>query len=228
MALNETAAEVAALIPRFAWHLMDDDQRDDLCRDVILPRYMSDTSDGVALGPTWWAEQIGSTPTTIKFRVRRLKQKASVAATPEAIAKPSEAQKGAVRGAKHSIKKHPELAAKLVDPEVAAAIVADPEANRAISRARQEHDIDRQAVAEVKNPDRKQARQSTEQRDDFYELVRFRNWALQRSEVWRSWGWTEALTNEAIDVIEGLRAALDGLETAADFDRELQQLLQEK
>jgi hypothetical protein len=73
-ALAESAAEVTALIPRHAWSLMDEDQRDALMREVVLPRYMAVTADGVKLGPSWWAGAVGASPAAIKNRVQRLRQ----------------------------------------------------------------------------------------------------------------------------------------------------------
>ena len=120
--LHETAAQVAALIPRWSWQLMDDDQRDDLLQHVVLPRYMSTTSDGTKLTPTWWSEQVGASPAAIKNRVIRLRSKGSV--DPDAVPlAPSASDKGSIRGAKTALRKHPEMAAQLLnDPDVAAAI----------------------------------------------------------------------------------------------------------
>jgi hypothetical protein len=39
---------------------MDEGQRDDLRARIVLQRYMRTTADGVQMGPTWWAEQIGA------------------------------------------------------------------------------------------------------------------------------------------------------------------------
>jgi hypothetical protein len=72
--IKESAAEVAALIPRHAWTLMDEDQRDALMRDVVLARYMAITADGVKLGPKWWAEAVGASSGAIQKRVERLRQ----------------------------------------------------------------------------------------------------------------------------------------------------------
>ena len=120
--LQETAAQVAALIPRWSWQLMDDDQRDDLLQHVVLPRYKSVTSDGVKLGPTWWAEAVGASSGAIQKRVERLRSKASDDSEKTTLA-PSASDKGSIRGAKTALRKHPEMAAQLLDdPDVAAAI----------------------------------------------------------------------------------------------------------
>jgi hypothetical protein len=72
MTLQETFADVAALIPRYSWEIMDEEQRDDLMKNVVLPRYMETTADGVQLGPTAWAEMVGASPAAIKSRIQRL------------------------------------------------------------------------------------------------------------------------------------------------------------
>lgn len=73
--LSETFADVAALIPRYSWEIMDEEQRDDLMAKVVLPRYMQTTADGVQLGPTAWADMVGATAGAIRMRVDRLKAK---------------------------------------------------------------------------------------------------------------------------------------------------------
>lgn len=70
--LRETFADVAALIPRYSWEIMDEAQRDDLMASVVLPRYMKTTADGVQLGPTAWAEMVGASPAAVKNRIHRL------------------------------------------------------------------------------------------------------------------------------------------------------------
>lgn len=75
--LQETFADVTALIPRYSWEIMDEEQRDELMAKVVLPRYMKTTSDGVQLGPTAWAEMVGATARAIESRVYRLRQQAS-------------------------------------------------------------------------------------------------------------------------------------------------------
>jgi hypothetical protein len=72
MSLNETLSDVAALIPRYSWEIMDEQQKDDLMEKVVLPRYMETTADGVQLGPKAWAEMVGASPAAVKNRVQRL------------------------------------------------------------------------------------------------------------------------------------------------------------
>lgn len=73
--INETLADVAALIPRYSWEIMDEEQRDDLMEKVVLPRYMKHTADGVQLGPTAWADMVGATAEAVRNRVKRLQNK---------------------------------------------------------------------------------------------------------------------------------------------------------
>jgi hypothetical protein len=117
--LGETAADVAALIPRHAWLLMDEEQRDVLMRDVVLPRYMETTTDGVALGPTWWAQAVGATAEAIRARVQRLRQ--------------GQSQTGAERSRalSDSRVRHARSALREAEPEVVERIVAElPPARR--------------------------------------------------------------------------------------------------
>lgn len=72
--ITETLADVAALIPRYSWEIMDEEQRDDLMENVVLPRYMQTTADGVQLGPTAWADMVGAGAQAIRMRVSRLQQ----------------------------------------------------------------------------------------------------------------------------------------------------------
>lgn len=72
--LRETFADVSALIPRYSWEIMDEAQRDELMRNVVLPRYMCTTADGVQLGPTAWADMVGASAKSIESRVYRLRQ----------------------------------------------------------------------------------------------------------------------------------------------------------
>lgn len=72
--LTETAAEIAALIPKYSWEIMDEEQRDDLMVNVVLPRYGKKTADGVNLGPSFWSEITGARAKAIESRVYRLRQ----------------------------------------------------------------------------------------------------------------------------------------------------------
>lgn len=73
MSLSETFSEVAALIPRYSWEVMDEQQKDWLMEQVVLPRYMETTADGVQLGPTVWADVLGASSGAIRKRVERLR-----------------------------------------------------------------------------------------------------------------------------------------------------------
>lgn len=150
--LTETAAQVAALIPRFSWKIMDEDQRDELIENVVLPRYMATTADGTQLGPAWWAGALGAeTAGTIRGRIRRLKARSEAQDERPIAAGPNATQKGSIRGAKAALRKHPELATALLDdPEVAEAIESAVHASRS---RRLDHDlrpIERDRDAEVK------------------------------------------------------------------------------
>lgn len=120
--LTETAAEVAAEIPRYSWELMDEDQRDDLMKKVVLPRHGKVTSDGVTLTYNWWADTLGTTYSTVEQRIKRLRAKKSDNGG-SSQAKPTRSQKSQIRGARWAIREHPELAGEvLMDPEVREAV----------------------------------------------------------------------------------------------------------
>jgi hypothetical protein len=73
--LKETLADVTALVPRYSWEIMDEEQRDELMAKIVLPRYKKTTADGVKLGPSAWAEMFGvPSADTIRKRVERLKE----------------------------------------------------------------------------------------------------------------------------------------------------------
>jgi len=77
--IAESAADVAALIPRYSWELMNEGQRDALMEGIVLPRYGKTTSDGVAMGPTWWGHLVRATPNAVQKRVHRLQARAIAA-----------------------------------------------------------------------------------------------------------------------------------------------------
>lgn len=150
--LNETLADVAALIPRYSWEIMDEEQRDDLMERIVLPRYMQTTVDGVQLGPKAWSEMIGATPDAVDGRVRRLKESQKRAAG-EASATAPEWKKRDDRLRRQVLREAtaedisalpPErkvlyAKAAMADPEAARELVADPAADDAITQARYEH-----------------------------------------------------------------------------------------
>lgn len=136
--LSETAGQVAAEIPRFSWLLMDEEQRDDLMENVVLPRYMKTTVDGVQLGPTWWAEAVGATMSAIENRVRRLRKAQDSEGVESSRSGPTSTQRASVRSARSAIRKHPELARELLaDEEVASSVVADRDTRRRLDEARE-------------------------------------------------------------------------------------------
>lgn len=124
--LPETAADVVALIPRHAWLLMSEDQRDALMRDVVLPRYMETTADGVALGPTWWAQAVGASSGAIQKRVERLRQ-SQTRTEDTATSTPSE----------QAARRHARAVLREAEPEVVERIVADlpPERQQLVAAA---------------------------------------------------------------------------------------------
>lgn len=83
--IKETAADVAALIPQFSWQLMDEEQRDALMEQVVLPRYMQTTSDGVKLTPTFWATAIGASAAAVRNRIQRLQKRGK--RSPQAVSR---------------------------------------------------------------------------------------------------------------------------------------------
>lgn len=81
--LKETLADVAAMVPRYSWEIMDEQQRDELMAKIVLPRYRKTTADGVKLGPSAWAKMLGASAKAVESRVYRLKQsQKAVAANP--------------------------------------------------------------------------------------------------------------------------------------------------
>lgn len=117
--IRETAAEVAALIPRYSWELMDEEQRDALMAQVVLPRYMKTTSDGIQMGPSWWADRVGATSAAIESRVRRLRSSEKQKETDSARAlSPSR-----IRHARAAIEEDPEAVVQALTPKQRAAVV---------------------------------------------------------------------------------------------------------
>lgn len=117
----ESLAEVQALLTVRSWVLMDEEQRDKLMAEVIAPRWGMTTSDGVVLKGTVWAELTGATSASIKDRYYRIvaAQRRAENETNDARSEPTTAQRSSIRSAGSAIRKHPTLAAELLnDPEV--------------------------------------------------------------------------------------------------------------
>lgn len=159
--LTETLADVAALIPRYSWEIMDEEQRDELMQSVVLPRYMQTTADGVQLGPKAWAGMIGATPDAVDGRVRRLKQSQNSAGAEASRTRNDQASRRHARKALQTADRQQiqrivqdlppaqkaALAAEaLSDPRAARDAVADPAVDNAITAARHGHLEDRLAV----------------------------------------------------------------------------------
>lgn len=148
-------------------------------------------------------------------RVRRKLEKARSEGETSRTSAPKPNQKASIRSAKAAIRQHPELAAGLVE---------DPDVNLAISKARQTADTEARATGELKDPERRTAREHSELQDAIYEMVRFRNWMFKTTEQAQSWDWTDEKQEGWIDAIEGIRGSLDLAETAPDFDTQLEEL----
>ena len=119
-AITETYDDVRGLLQTASWEVMDEDQRDDVIAKIVVPRWGKVTTDNVELKGTAWAKLLGTTVSTIKQRVARIQ--AADQGKPDDGGRPAAQPAGQMRSAKASIKKHPELAgALLADPEVAAA-----------------------------------------------------------------------------------------------------------
>lgn len=119
--LTETLADIEALAHRVSWELLDESQRDDFIRRVVVPRWGATTADGVVMKGTAWAGLLGTTEGTIKHRVSRLR--VADQRKPAPARRPSKSQRSQIRGARSAIRQHPELAAELIDdPEVAEAV----------------------------------------------------------------------------------------------------------
>ncbi|MGH9251971.1 MAG: hypothetical protein ACRD0W_21005, partial [Acidimicrobiales bacterium] len=101
---------------------------DDLFAEIIFPNYGKITSDGMTLGPTWWAQKLEAQGIVISIhaiesRVSRWRQRARSEAESGLATSPTPVHTGNVRGAKSAIRRHPELAGELVnDPDVLQAV----------------------------------------------------------------------------------------------------------
>ena len=122
--LKETAAEVAALIPRYSWELMDEEQRDALMEKVVLPRHGSVTSDGTTLTYGWWADVLAVTPRTVEARISRLRAKI-------------EDGPGSPRAEPNT--RTARAATTLKNPDSARDILADPEVRQSVRKALDTH-----------------------------------------------------------------------------------------
>ncbi len=139
--------------------------------------------------------------------------------------------KVAERGAKYTAEKgDPEAAAGAVRialnrPEVADIVIADTDTNRNVTHARHRHDEEATAVGEAKDPERRDARHNTEQRDVVYRLVKFRNWLFNTTGSVQEWVWTPELITEFEDALDGVDGALNAFRIAPNIDKELADLL---
>lgn len=140
--LTETLADIAALIPRLSWEIMDERQRDDLMEKVVLPRYGDTTADGVTLGPKTWAVILGATEGGIANRVYRLRKAKS--GVPRATE--PEWQKSERRDAKRVLRAQPDIVTQLDPAEQRRVAAALDEA-----AARREHDRKQESRAKERD-----------------------------------------------------------------------------
>ena len=124
--LRETLADVTALIPRYSWEIMDEEQRDQLMKKIVLPRYSKTTADGVKLGPSAWAKMFGASSGAIQKRIERLK----------ASRKPSE--QTTTRALSPERTRHIRSGLREAKPEeIARMIEGDPKIARNVAKAAQ-------------------------------------------------------------------------------------------
>lgn len=136
--LAETAAQIAADIPRWTWELMDESQRDEFIDTRVFPRYMATTSDGVKLTPKWWAAAVGASAAAIRSRVLRKRQ----SQTPDEGERSRAVDPRSVRHAKSALRKDPKaVLVEMDDDELAAVQHAATRAKLERARSRQkEHE----------------------------------------------------------------------------------------
>jgi hypothetical protein len=133
----ETYEEVRELLQTVSWEIMDEEQRDDVMRKVVVPRWGATTADGVELKGTAWARMLGTTEPTVRKRVVRIR--AADQGKPAQADEPTESQKSQIRGAKAALRQHPELAKQLLgDPDVTdaveQAVASDPAATARVNQ----------------------------------------------------------------------------------------------
>jgi hypothetical protein len=140
----ETYEEVRELLQTASWEIMDEEQRDDVMKKVVVPRWGKVTADGVVLKGTAWAKLLGTTYDTIASRYKRLEQ-AKRADDSGSRTGPTESQKSHLRGAKAALRQHPELAKQLL---------GDPDTAKAVTDA-----IDQQRVSSLPDPNYRRPRE---------------------------------------------------------------------
>ena len=73
-AILSDATEEAAGLVSGSWEILTEDQRDELVREIVLPRYGATAADGTKLDPSWWASQLGGTAADLEQRIQRIRQ----------------------------------------------------------------------------------------------------------------------------------------------------------
>jgi hypothetical protein len=213
VSLAETAQEVAALIPRFSWQLMDEEQRDDLMENVVLPRYMQNTSDGAHLGPTWWAEVVGASAGAIRKRIERLRRAQETDNPAGTRAEPNSRSGRA--------------AATLRDPDKAAEILSDPDVRASVLRALDQSDMSntRRLIRDTPEPRGSEPIELlTEFRKIHTTVARTAQLVIDGRAVV-----SEAERDALLDEVRWLRSALDHIESglsAGSLDAALIELLE--
>ena len=207
--LKETAAEVAALIPRYSWELMDEEQRDTLMEKVVLPRHGEVTTDGVTLTYRWWGDAIGAHPEAVKSRILRLRAKKAGAESASRAEPNSRAGRAATT---------------LKDPDKAREILSDPNVRASVMKAL---DTERETRSDHPAP-------TSQRRDQLDLLVKFRRIHATVEEAARLVVNGHAVVSDAerdalLDEVRWLRSALDHIESglnAGSLDKALAALLE--
>lgn len=122
-AVRETLAQVKELLQIQSWNLMDEDQRDALMQNVIVPRWGMTTADGHELKGTLWGKLTGATAKAIENRYYRLTAPGQTASDQGECNGPgalTENQKNAVRKAKQV------LSDPVLSEHVVETLAADP------------------------------------------------------------------------------------------------------
>jgi len=207
--LNETADEVAALIPRYSWELMDEEQRDALMEKVVMPRHGLTTRDGVTLTYGWWGDAIGAHPEAVKSRIQRLRAKLSQDDTgPRAEPNTRTAR----------------AATTLKNPDNAREILSDPDVRASVMKAL---DTERETRSDHPAP-------TSQRRDQLDLLVKFRRIHATVEEAAKLVVNGHAVVSDAerdalLDEVRWLRSALDHIESglnAGSLDKALAALLE--
>lgn len=165
--LTESLADIQSKLTRFTWEVMDEEQRDETMKTVVLPRWGKVTRDGHMLKGTLWAEILGTTVTTVDARIKRLKARSETISGRAAGL--DDNSKREVRGAR-AVARNPQMLKEFVkDPEVRAALVeAMPQgpdleaqeaaANKARKEEKEKAEADRQRLLREQEEERERTK----------------------------------------------------------------------